>query len=271
MGHVQSKRKKEKKRRHKMGHLSDIMKCVCDRDSDNIHKVAGHRIYRDSSNLDQFSNSSGYFSSCERSPSLSGTEHDWTRIGEDPSCATYNVNNGGGSSMSALEELYTYKGIPFDDHPALTKLQNEQNTRLENMEHRMNRIRTNAQKAYERKKFAHIFRAKKDDCKTDQLLQEARDLLQQNIEMHNSGTDTEEYSGEIIPVKFVDDSRKETHDTDNQSYLHLATFGSLRFSEPVLLLVLPFLLPVFIIVAVIRGMADIFQWNKSGRKHRRNS
>jgi len=40
--------------------------------------------------------------------------------------------------------------------------------------------------------------------------------------------------------------------------------------EPVLLLLLPFLLPLFIIVALIRGLEVTFQW-KQHTKNRRNS
>lgn len=239
MGHVQSKRRKEKKRK-KLCHLSEIMKSVTTGDSENIHKVAGHRIYRDSVNLDQLSNSSGYFSSNEPSPNSLGADVDWViksegktgnYVGLSEHGGNYESDEGTCSGMSPWEELCTYKGLPLDDHPALTRLQNEQNARLESMEQRMTRIRTNAQQAYDRKKFAHMFRAKSKDSKTDKLLQEARDMLQQNIEMRNSGQDTQtEYTGEIIPVQIVDESREATEKEDD-SYLHLTSFGSLQFSK----------------------------------------
>lgn len=236
MGHVQSKRRKDR-RRKKLSHLSDIVKSVTVGDSENIHKVAGHRIYRDSVNLDQLSNSSGYFSSNEPSPNSLGNESDWLlgNEGGERKSGNYGehseIDNGNYSGMTPWEELCTYKGFPLEDHPVLTKLQNEQNARLESMEQRMNRIRTNAQQAYERKKFAHLFRAKKEDVKTDELLQEARDMLQKNIEMRNSGPENnEDYTGEIIPVQIVDESR-ETTEIEDEGYFHLTSFGSLQFSK----------------------------------------
>lgn len=234
-------------------------------------------------NLDQLSNSSGYFSSNEPSPNSVGADMDWAVRSDGKTgnyggfsdhSGQYEFDEGTCSGMSPWEELCTYKGLPLDDHPALTKLQNEQNARLESMEQRMTRIRTNAQQAYDRKKFAHMFRAKKQDSKTDKLLQEARDMLQQNIEMRNSGQENlNDYTGEIIPVQIVDESRETTDDKDEDSYLHLTSFGSLHFSEPVMLLILPFLLPLFIIVAIIRGLSETFGWKQTTVKvkSRRNS
>lgn len=232
MGHVQSKKKKDKKKHRKImcANLSDIVKSVTAGDTENIHKVAGDRIYRDSVNLDQLSYSSGYFSSADPSPMSSGNDADWSGRGDGKgkrTLRTYDVEEKTFPTMSAWEELCTYKNFPIDDHPALTKLQNEQNLRLESMEQRMNKIRTNAQQAYDRKKFAHLFRAKKEDPGTEKLLQEARDMLQRNLEAEKSD-DCSDYSGEIIPVKILDDSKEEPEDS---SYLPLATFGSFQISK----------------------------------------
>lgn len=238
MGHVQSKKKKDKKKHRKImcANLSNIVKSVTAGDTENIHKVAGDRIYRDSVNLDQLSNSSGYFSSTDPSPLNSGNDPEWSSQYDRKSrrvYRTYDVEEDKNiSTMSAWEELCTYKGFPLDDHPALTKLQNEQNSRLESMEQRMNKIRTSAQQAYDRKKFAHLFRAKKEDPKTDKLLQEAREMLQKNLEREKA-EESSEYSGEIIPVKIVDDSKEEQED---DSYLPLATFGSFQISKCTIIL-----------------------------------
>lgn len=273
MGHVQSKRRKEKKRR-KITQLSEIMKNMTLTDHENIHKVAGDRIYRDSANLDQLSNSSGYFSSNEPSPHSTGNDvNAWTLENPDDAgeCA---AESGKYSDLSPWEELCAYKNFPIDDHPALTKLQNEQNTRLEHMELRMSRIRTCAQQAYDRKKFAHLFRAKKEDSRTEQLLQEAREMLQANAERAQSGCDKDNnntYTGEVIPVQLLEESQESSE--KDESSLPLSTFGSLQLSEPIMVLILPFLLPMFIIVAVIRGLFEILGWKQVSfkPKSRRNS
>ena len=228
MGHVQSKRKRERKRR-KITQLSEIMKTIS-METDNIHQVADHRIYRDSSTTDQLSNSSGYFSSNEPSPNTPGKEEVGWSLGSEDTYERSDIHTND-LGMSPIEELYTYKGLPIEDHPALTSLQNEQNARLENMEQRMSRIRTSAQQAYDRKKFAHIFRAKREDSRTEKLLKEARDLLQHNIDLRSSGQEvgnSNVYSGEIIPVHYVEDEKLD--EQDDESYLHLTTFGSLKFS-----------------------------------------
>ena len=234
MGHVQSKKKKNDKKKHRKimcTNFSNMVKSVTVGDTANIHKVAGDRIYRDSVNLDQVSNSSGYFSSSDPSPLSSGNDPMWAYKNEGKGkrvLRTYDVEEDRNvSTMSAWEELCTYKGFPLDDHPALSKLQNEQNSRLENMEHRMSKIRTNAQQSYDRKKFAHLFRAKKEEPKTDRLLREAKDMLQSNMEVEKAD-EASEYSGEIIPVKIVEDTGE---DKEDDSYLPLATFGSFQISK----------------------------------------
>ena len=211
--------------------------------SDNIHEVEGHRIYRENVSMDQFSNSSGYFSS-ESSPLSSGNDVNWytneVLSHNSENCGNH-VTDGQksdkeGFSLFPLDVSEDYKGLRIDDHPALTKLQNEQNARLETMEQRIAKIRLNAQQAYDRKKFAHLFRARKEDSRTEKLLQEARDMLQKNIEeqkFDKTSTNNNIYTGEIIPVKIIDDEPnqdvKDCH--NNERYLQLAPFESLKLSK----------------------------------------
>lgn len=245
--------------------------------ADNIHQVEGHRIYHDAVNTDQFSNSSGYFSS-ESSPPSSGNDLNWYTnevLSQDSGYYGKNIIANQKCdkerfTLFPLETCQDYSGLSVDDHPILTKLQNEQNARLESMEQRIAKIRTNAQQAYDRKKFAHLFRARKQDSQTEKLLQEARDMLQKNIEeqkfakLETDSTNNNEYTGEIIPVQIIDkegNSDKDSHHGEER-YLQLAPFESLKLSDPVMLFLLPFLLPLFIIVALIRGLSETFGWNK---------
>ena len=245
MGHVQSKRKRERKKRK----MSQILKglTTTSEPADNIHQVEGHRIYRDDNGVstDQFSNSSGYFSS-ESSPPSSGNDVNWYTnevLSHDIGYSGKNIAanqkcDKDGFNLFPLETCQDYKGVTIDDHPVLTKLQNEQNARLESMEQRIAKIRTNAQQAYDRKKFAHLFRAKKDHSQTDRLLLEAKEMLQKNIEEKKYDSDKDvinnnDYTGEIIPVKVIDKEDNPDRDDchDDERYLQLAPFESLNLSK----------------------------------------
>ena len=127
-------------------------------------------------------------------------------------------------------DVALYRHLNLDTHPAVTRLQNEQNLRLEGMEQRMNKIRKSAQQEAERRKFAHLFRARTEDTvQTEKLLKEASVALQlfkQEKQKRKSSEQkcplfcddsspagakmrasqlTEEDQGDIIPVHIVSD------------------------------------------------------------------
>jgi hypothetical protein len=69
-----------------------------------------------------------------------------------------NLNKYQGS-LDRVSESFSYEKLDVHDHPALKKLQNEQNWRLEKIEERMNRIQTHAMQEAERRKFVIMFKA----------------------------------------------------------------------------------------------------------------
>ncbi|CAI9731108.1 Hypothetical predicted protein [Octopus vulgaris] len=197
---------------------------------------------------------------------------------------------GAGSWPPSLGELSSdnYLKINLDNHPDVTKLQNEQNARRENMEQRINKIRTSAIQAAERRKFAEMFKAVPKETQTSactsHLLQETSLALSnlstnpspnpvRSINSNNSSNKSargsgcrifssrskisaashhmdndDDDKGEIIPVQILSEGQKPPLNKDQ------ITFGSLRFNDPMMYLLLPVLLPMFIIVCIIRGL-----------------
>ncbi|XP_050412406.1 uncharacterized protein LOC126827210 [Patella vulgata] len=160
-----------------------------------------------------------------------------------------------------LKYPQSVRHISLDDHPVLTKLQNKQNARLESMEQRMERIRTNAMQAAERRKFAHMFKAKNDVDRTNELLKEATNALEEMKRQQKQNRTLTEHGdqGEIIPVKILQkdydqgDQGKKKHVNvyqDDQTLL----IGGLRLNDPITWLLLPLMLPIVLIVYLMRGI-----------------
>ncbi|XP_076452165.1 uncharacterized protein LOC143287766 isoform X2 [Babylonia areolata] len=192
-------------------------------------------------------------------------------------------------SKKLEEELYQH--LNLDTHPAVTRLHNEQNLRLEGMEQRMNKIRKNAQQEAERRKFAHLFRARTEEkVKTEKLLKEASVALQQfkkERQMKKSDKDRqpvllncdepgpqnqsvsslearqESDKGDIIPVCIVSEKSAVCEEV-KQSCSSVAEPPLMWLLQPVerfelngvvLWLVLPFLLPVLLLLHLLRHLA----------------
>lgn len=183
----------------------------------------------------------------------------------------------------------TFFKYNLDNHPDVTKLQNEQNARRENMEQRISKIRTSAIQAAERRKFAEMFKAIPKESsphppslqhRTTRLLQEASAALNAFVTMDTSNStttlttsgvgsscvrrqqspatksrmqledDDDDDKGEIIPVQIL--TKDERLAKENQAL----NFGALNFTDPVMYFLLPVLLPMFIIVCIIRGLGQ---------------
>ena len=95
----------------------------------------------------------------------------------------------------------------LDNHPVLSRLQNEQNSRLERMERKMRCIRASAEQAAERKKFEQIFPARQEVLVEDekQRMKEAEETLAKLKEENKRKKQmkkalVQEKSQQIVPV-----------------------------------------------------------------------
>lgn len=175
----------------------------------------------------------------------------------------------------------SYKDIKVDDHPALTKLQNEQNSRLEQMEERMNKIRLHAMQEADRRKYAYLFKAKTRQSPTKDLLFKAKEQIvqKQNIcdEKENQKHVTKvcsEDQGEIIPVTVVKEStgitKSEKEIQKSNKMQTMPAFDNINLSDPKTVLLLPFLLPIFLLLFMVRSISQSERWKKAEQRQKKN-
>lgn len=211
MGHVQSKRKKEKQIKRD---ISDyIVNSITNGDPENYKLNAQMKINRLSADLERLSvGSGGYYSR----DSLVIPTDSWrqSRISD--------LSDESDISECKVKTSFSFQELNVDNHPVLTKLQNEQNVRLEKMEERMSQIRLHAMQEADRRKFAHLFKAKNHEGPTTELLNKVKDKLPK-IDCDNNGhlrkatirdVDNDD-RGEIIPVTVVTQSKEEKTENNN--------------------------------------------------------
>lgn len=231
MGHVQSKKKKSKK----VGNVSYSTQGVLSGDVDSLRQIKQNRL---SADVERLSLSSGYHSrDSVLVPDLKQKTMSLNR--------NNNITKDFGLVRDGLmKDSFSYEKLNVDDHPALTKLQNEQNRRLEKMEERMSQIRMHAMQEADRRKYAHLFQAKKKASPTRELLCKAKDKLKQDgcdtsedLSSKNSSVNEEVDKGEIIPVTVTTDTRSNprvdrTEEANPPNYLqNLPGLGAVNLSK----------------------------------------
>ncbi|XP_046333807.2 uncharacterized protein LOC124116502 [Haliotis rufescens] len=261
MGATTSKRRKNKKRRKEDDDID--LDTSPYQDLERLRTLSKTRLNRLSAEMDRLSvPTSQYYSS----DSL---------LIQDTQRSTMSLNrNLIGHPTYHVKGSFSADNLILDDHPVLTKLQNEQNARLEHMEQRITKIRTNAMQAAERRKYAHMFRAKSDDSRTAKLLKEASEALEALKREKKSQTTLSEENdkGEIIPVRILCEEQqrekedsKQTAKASKKEELWPAQLQALNFGEPVTWLLLPFLLPLLLVIYLIRSVGN----HGNGRQKKR--
>lgn len=271
MGHVQSKKKKTKKVGDINYSSSQSSTLTSGGDVDAVHLM---KLNRMSADIERLSLSSGYHSR----DSLLGPDFKQKTM-------SLNRNNNVTKELNHMKDSFSYERLNVDDHPALTKLQNEQNRRLEKMEERMSQIRIHAMQEAERRKYAHLFKAKKKESPTRELLCKAKDKLKLNIcdtsmdiTSKNTSVNEEVDKGEIIPVTVATEQESPNVDGDNvdpPNYLqNLPALGAVNLNDPKSIFFLPFLFPIFIFMILVRSVSQSEVWQRAGhsptRQKKRN-
>lgn len=166
----------------------------------------------------------------------------------------------------------SYKDIKVDGHPALLNLQNEQNIRLEKMEERMNKIRQHAMQEADRRKYAYLFKAKSRHSPTKELLKKTKDKILQKTSVcdekeNQKLTVDKQDTGEVIPVKTVTPTEKSNTEIEKSSIAStMPAFDRINLNDPKSVLLLPFLLPIFLLLYMVRTIAQSEKWRKDRSK-----
>ena len=113
---------------------------------------------------------------------LSCSTADKTNFSSSERSQSVSMSTSSQSQTSHGRSKFSRQGQNFrnlDNHPVLSRLQNEQNSRLERMERKMRCIRASAEQAAERKKFEQIFPARQEVLVEDerQRMKEAEETL----------------------------------------------------------------------------------------------
>lgn len=219
MGHVHSKRKKQKYNKE----LADYIN----------RNIPGYEGYHQKHSLNP--------SDVNRLSQVTEPFSSQNRISTKPKWVTMPITHDSRESSPLLQNVnkghISYKDIKVDGHPALLNLQNEQNIRLEKMEERMNKIRQHAMQEADRRKYAYLFKAKTRHSPTKELLLKTKDkiMLTANIcdDKHNQKlTLDNKDQGEVIPVKTINDTQKSEMEVEKSNKVQtMPAFDHINLSK----------------------------------------